>query len=622
MSKFFRRSSNKGFDPTESSRSNISVDSLASLNNTMADLTDKLAEYQRVTMSRLDSVEESVHRGTQRVADLPTIRESSTGRQSLRPKTMPLPYPSATNLDDNRNEPTKADDEIYMEALSEMKKQVENIRRDVMVELHTTKYDLLKEMTLLKGSVLRLVDALDNRPTSPVAVSETSTEPSTDDDDYSTSDEANRDSVVVAPYLPKTSSQRASTKKSLRHSPSSSLRESTRLSTRTSVARHLPRLDTKPKLRMLSSTRKWAVEAFHKWKNNPQAQVLAVVGAYGTGKSTFLQHLVDTHPNDILASHFCRFDRTVDTTRIVISLARQIAATVSAYQEQLKRLNLPYLVQEPDAVILATKLLIEPLHAIEEMVPQHVIVLDGIDHDDSLPSTRLLDLLSAVALEFPPWLPPHGKIMFDMENKDFAADCGLLVDAMMRKHKDMINRRDDQVMALLKAKSGGSCIYLEFVDHAFALSAEDVDVIDAGMVLQLPNSVDAIYATIFEDKYGKGRKRIWQKAQPVLEMIVAATKLSYQKPSQPYVTEAVVEEMLKYTKADLTLVRRSFSDIVSVREGVYRVENKALVDWLTSQKDDAPLLINVERGMHILVHGGADMASVDKAKKRSVRFNI
>ncbi|CAK4086485.1 unnamed protein product [Aphanomyces euteiches] len=405
MSKFFRRSSNKGFDPTESSRSNISVDSLASLNNTMADLTDKLAEYQRVTMSRLDSVEESVHRGTQRVADLPTIRESSTGRQSLRPKTMPLPYPSATNLDDNRNEPTKADDEIYMEALSEMKKQVENIRRDVMVELHTTKYDLLKEMTLLKGSVLRLVDALDNRPTSPVAVSETSTEPSTDDDDYSTSDEANRDSVVVAPYLPKTSSQRASTKKSLRHSPSSSLRESTRLSTRTSVARkHLPRLDTKPKLRMLSSTRKWAVEAFHKWKNNPQAQVLAVVGAYGTGKSTFLQHLVDTHPNDILASHFCRFDRTVDTTRIVISLARQIAATVSAYQEQLKRLNLPYLVQEPDAVILATKLLIEPLHAIEEMVPQHVIVLDGIDHDDSLPSTRLLDLLSAVALEFPPWV--------------------------------------------------------------------------------------------------------------------------------------------------------------------------------------------------------------------------
>ncbi|CAK4335468.1 unnamed protein product [Aphanomyces euteiches] len=350
----------------------------------MADLTDKLAEYQRVTMSRLDSVEESVHRGTQRVADLPTIRESSTGRQSLRPKTMPLPYPSATNLDDNRNEPTKADDEIYMEALSEMKKQVENIRRDVMVELHTTKYDLLKEMTLLKGSVLRLVDALDNRPTSPVAVSETSTEPSTDDDDYSTSDEANRDSVVVAPYLPKTSSQRASTKKSLRHSPSSSLRESTRLSTRT--------------------TRKWAVEAFHKWKNNPQAQVLAVVGAYGTGKSTFLQHLVDTHPNDILASHFCRFDRTVDTTRIVISLARQIAATVSAYQEQLKRLNLPYLVQEPDAVILATKLLIEPLHAIEEMVPQHVIVLDGIDHDDSLPSTRLLDLLSAVALEFPPWV--------------------------------------------------------------------------------------------------------------------------------------------------------------------------------------------------------------------------
>ncbi|KAH9129752.1 hypothetical protein LEN26_005394 [Aphanomyces euteiches] len=505
-----------------------------------------------------------------------------------------------------------------MEALSEMKKQVENIRRDVMVELHTTKYDLLKEMALLKGSVLRLVDALDNRPTSPVAVSETSTEPSTDDDDYSTSDEANRDSVVVAPYLPKTSSQRASTKKSLRHSPSSSLRESTRLSTRTSVARvketaltepfekliekHLPRLDTKPKLRMLSSTRKWAVEAFHKWKNNPQVQVLAVIGAHGTGKSTFLQHLVDTHPNDILASHFCRFDRTVDTTRIVISLARQIAATVPAYQEQLKRLNLPYLVQEPDAVILATKLLIEPLHAIEEMVPQHVIVLDGIDHDDSLPSTRLLDLLSAVALEFPPWLPPHGKIMFDMKNKDFAADCGLLVDAMMRKHKDMINRRDDQVMALLKAKSGGSCIYLEFVDHAFALSAEDVDVIDAGMVLQLPNSVDAIYATIFEDKYGKGRKRIWQKAQPVLEMIVAATKLSYQKPSQPYVTEAVVEEMLKYTKADLTLVRRSFSDIVSVREGVYRVENKALVDWLTSQKDDAPLQIN--------------------AKKRSVRFNI
>ncbi|KAF0696819.1 Aste57867_12481 [Aphanomyces stellatus] len=719
MSKFFKRKEKvtlSGYADSECSGVS-SFESLASLQTTMSDLSEKLVEYQRATMTRLDSVEDSVLRGSTRLptSDLAPIRESTSTNQALlrassssstasnqstRPSRMPLPYTrestsTLTTRESQRRASTRLTtttgpaktpiaatiypsspvkessvDVDYLVALDEMKREVENIRRDVMVELHTTKYDLLKEMAMLKGAVLRLVDTLDQRGpiiSSPTKAVESPTErqertESEATDPCSTSsDTEDDDDLTMLPYMPRQSSQRPSTRQSMakkkhtahRLSSSTSLRDSIMPRDSTApppppkdesltqpwdamLAQHLPLLDTKPKTLLLKGTRRWAMDAFKQWKHSPQTQVLAVVGGHGTGKSTFLGHLVTERQDDILASHFVRFDQQVDATRVVLSLARQIATAVPDYKHQLKRLNIPYLAQEPDAIALAMKLLVEPLHAITTIVPQHVIVLDGLDEDGdaaAASSTSLLDVLAAVALEFPPWvcfvvggapaieskLPRCDRLSFSLAHKGFAADCLVLAQTITTKHAI----DDADVAPLLKSRSAGSCHYLQFVDYAFAMLPPGTAV-DATLAMQLPASLADIFADIFDDKYGAGRKRTWQKAQPVLEMIVAAAMLSFQKPSQPFVTESAVAERLQYTPQDLALVRRSFGDIVSVRDGVYRLHSQALVEWLVDPARDA-LPINVDRGMHILVHGTAPPTSTVEsmvAAPRVVRFNI
>ncbi|OQR95012.1 hypothetical protein ACHHYP_00633 [Achlya hypogyna] len=683
MAKFFRRSSssksNQGMDamatlPRERvtlsgvtasaiTASNYSEHyssyQLGTLHETVASMTKQFNDYKRETISRLDQVEGTVRESTRQAIQ---ARQAPTHEVPVKAyRDMP------TGLEDTSDAP--AAPPMEMEAVvAEMKRHVDDIRRDVMMELHTTKYDLLKEMTLLKGAVMQLVSAMNNTDRKLSVMSDATVSSEADSDSIAESDEDTFEPNPKVPYLPAASrakeapvqaapTSRESTKlrdssrQFSRESSRQLSRESTKLFARESVRltikdqaltqpwenvlqKHLPYLETqRPTMEMLPGTRDWAVDQYRKWAAEAgpahESRVLAVVGGAGSGKTRFLSHLVSNYPEQIMASHFTQYDARHSTAAVLMSLAHQISCKLPDFQQQLVRLNLPYLVQETDAVVLATKLLVEPLSLMPAPAESQVIVLDAVDEDVATPGMNLVALLAECALEFPSWvlflvsarpvasvlsaLPTHDTVHFTMEHRPFAADCTIAVQSIMAKH----GLADKNILHLLKGKSAGSFLYLQFVDQAFSMIHSEID---AGMIVELPKTLVDIYGQVFEEKYGKGRRRVWQKAQPVLEAIVGAATISHEKNACPFVTEADVAHIFKLQSPDLALIARSFEDIVAVEDGVYRLQSKSLFDYLTdASRSQEVAHINVERGIHYLTKGNVPFKA---SRKPKVTFDV
>ncbi|EQC40687.1 hypothetical protein SDRG_01763 [Saprolegnia diclina VS20] len=704
MAKFFRRSSSKmgglrGDDVTASmprervtlsgvtasavTASNYSSYQLDTLHETVASMNKQLDEYKRETIARLDHVEGSVRESTRRAI-------SNQATNHIVPAKAYRDEPTGFENTSDAPAPSMAMDA----AVDEMKRHVDGIRRDVMMELHTTKYDLLKEMTMLRGAVMQLVDAMHQQSTPravatpllrtedrKLSVMSDATVSSEADSEDSTHEEPEVfEPNPKVPYLPAASrtpsppkrestvfreSTRASSKLSresskLSRESSKLSRESSKLSRESSkllfrestrqpikdqaltqpwenvLNQHLPFLNTqRPAMEMLPSTRTWAINQYIKWAQDAgptnESRVLNVVGGAGAGKSTLLSHLVSNYPEQIMASHFVRYDERHAPSAILMSLAHQISCKLPDYQQQLVRLNLPYLIQEPDPIVLATKLLIEPLRSMPAPLESQVIVLDAVDEDVSTPGANLISLLADVALEFPSWvlfllssrlvesvlkaLPAHDVLHFHMEHRPFAADCTIAVQSVMDKH----GLDDKNILFLLKAKSQGSFLYLQFVDQAFSMIHSEID---AGMILELPKTLHEIYDQVFEEKYGKGRRRVWQKVQAVLEAIVGAATISHEKNACPFVTESDVQHIFKLGQPDLALIARSFEDIVTVDEdtGVYRLQSKGLFDYLVdTARSQEVTHINVERGIHYLTKGNVPYKP---SKKPKVTFDV
>jgi hypothetical protein len=167
----------------------------------------------------------------------------------------------------------------------------------------------------------------------------------------------------------------------------------------------------------------------------------------------------------------------------------------------------------------------------------------------------------------------------------------------------------EPIVTCLMEKSQGNFWFLESIDRAFSMVHVPID---ASMVLDVPSTLDDIYAQAFEEKFGAGRKRMWLKTQPVLEMICAVIGLRDATFRSIFVTEKDVQKVLSMTTEDCLLVRRALEDIVSCQEDVhshplpmetqqprpsgsliYRFTNKAWFDWLFMHRKDQ---IDLERG--------------------------
>ncbi|GAB9472612.1 Ankyrin repeat [Globisporangium polare] len=509
--------------------------------------------------------------------------------------------------------------------LSEMKQEVQAIRREMMNEMHVTRYDVLKEITMLKGTILQLVTALETKGVSAGPTPEAQPELS--------SEELNTISRTTALSTSKATKERRATRED---SAPIMVRASSRLTQLAPVAdealstpllQHqidemFPLVESSAELQVFSRTydpasREWAIERFQEWVdsrfNVGVDNLLALVGEGGSGKSTLTGALCDKFHDNIVAIHLCTFDRKSKSSprNVLLSFVNQLISNLPLFKNQLARLNLKYVLEETDPLVLARKVLVDPLCALEEPVTAKVFVIDGLDQCKSKGRNDLLDFLAMIIPELPTWigvfvtskpspeLPAKLAITslldFSTKNTNYLNDTIILINDIIGSFSD---KDVPQAREILKRKSGGNFTFLDFTKQALSHPGmeEENGYIPLDVLHDLPESIYEIYEEIFEDKFGKGRNRIWKKVQPLLELIVTAA-------SGPYalITETQAQEQFSLSKEDIRTIRRSFVDIIDVRHGTYRIENSALFEWLVDpQRVGEQFYVDVSGGMSVL----------------------
>ncbi|RLN94445.1 hypothetical protein BBJ28_00006433, partial [Nothophytophthora sp. Chile5] len=497
--------------------------------------------------------------------------------------------------------------------LQEVKSEVQAIRREVMNEMHVTRYDVLKELALLKGAMAQLVASTQGAPA--VAASSTAEQLSAGD----------RAALARAPATVTSQATReriAASREAANTAPPAAARASVRLTQLAPVADNalstplrqqqidemFPLIDFTAELAahargLAPGTRTWGLTRVEEWLdsrfNVGSDALLAVVGDGGSGKSAFCGTVAQQFRANLLAAHCCQFDRKSKSSprNVLLSLVHQLVDNLPLFKNQLARLNLKYVLEETDPFLLAAKVLVDPLNAVEEPVQAAFMLVDGLDQcaAGSHGRNELQEFLTQLLPQLPAWigvlvsskpskkfakqLPITSVLDFSAKNVAFVNDASSLVDDIARNFRD---EEAEEAKRLLKQKSGGNFAYLDFTKQALShpgMSAgvsNDEGAVPIEVLHDLPQSLYEIYAEIFEDKFGKGRARVWAKAQPLLMLVVGAAAGPYAP-----VTEAQAKEHFSLTTDDLRMLRRSFVDLVAVRHGAYRLESSALCAWLS-----------------------------------------
>ncbi|KAG7398271.1 hypothetical protein PHYBOEH_011355 [Phytophthora boehmeriae] len=532
---------------------------------------------------------------------------------------------SNNNINDNEVARLRAE-------LQEVKAEVQTIRREVMNELHMTRYDVLKELTILKGAVAQLTAAPTTGSVSPSTTS-SSDQLSAEDRAVLTREPSKLTSQATKDRL-------AKSRVNIHTTPPPAARASVRLTQLAPVADNalstplnpqqinemFPLIDFTSDLAahargLVPGTRTWALTRVEEWLdarfNVGSDTVLAVVGDGGTGKSVFCGTVAQQFRGNLLAAHCCQFDRKSKSTprNVLLSFVHQLVDTLPPFKNQLARLNLKYVLEESDPFLLAAKVFVDPLNAVEEPVHATFMLVDGLDQCAGGPNGRneLLEFLSQIIPQLPSWVgflisskpsskfakrvPVSSVLDFSAKNGAFVSDVSSLVDDIARNFSDEDSAEAKRV---LKRKSGGNFAYLEFTKQALSHPAMAVankeGAVPLGVLDDLPQSLFDIYSEIFEDKFGQGRARIWTKARPLLQLIVGAAAGPYSP-----VTEAQAKEHFQFTTEDLRMLRRSFVDLVEVRHGAYRLESSALCSWLSDPaRSEEQFYLSVDDALNAL----------------------
>ncbi|CAH0486544.1 unnamed protein product [Peronospora farinosa] len=514
----------------------------------------------------------------------------------------------------------------------EIKEEVKTIRREVMDELHVTRYDVLKELVLLKGAIAKLVAPQSSA--SRLSMKRSTSEP------LSTADRVALTRKTSTKTSSATLDRLAASRTNIHKMPPLAARASVRLTQLAPVADNalstpltaeqindmFPLIDSTSELAshargLTPGSRTWALARVEEWLdvglNVDNDTLLAVVGDGGTGKSAFCGTVAHQFRENLLAAHCCQFDRKSKSTprNMLLSVVHQLVDNLPSFKNQLARLNLRYVLEEADPVLLATKVLVDPLNAVEKPMNASFILVDGIDQCaiGRRGRNELLEFLAQIIPLLPSWVrimvsskpssklakrfPVSSVLDFSSQNDAFVADVSSLVDDIAHNFSD-----DNVVEAnkVLVQKSGGNFAYLNFTKQALThpgmVAASNEGAIPLDVLYELPETLYDIYAEIFEDKFGQGRDRVWDKAKPLLQLVIGATAGPYSP-----VTEDQAKEHFKLTAEDQRMLRRSFVDLVAVRQGAYRIESSALCAWLSDPaRSEEHFYFNIDDALQAL----------------------
>nr|CCA22843.1 conserved hypothetical protein [Albugo laibachii Nc14] len=539
-------------------------------------------------------------------------------------------------LERTESESTKNQFEAVRNEIQDMRNEIQSVRQELLEAIQSTRYDLVKEIIALQGKVTGIGNGLTkiDVKSSPTGTNENHTtanktafsESAEDDEIISRFITPERSTIVAdCSYKSGFVTERLNTKDSS-FSTSVPLDESqlSKPLDKDEFDEMFPCIDCfsdlkSNALKLARGTRVWALDRVKEWiESNFKSEndhILTIIGEGGSGKSTLAGYICQKFDAKLHAYHFCQFDRKSRSSSrdVVLSLVSQFASKNPLYKRQLTCLNLRYILKESNPLVMANKLLIEPLRAIPVSNSTRGFVLfDGIDQClVENESNDLLDLISHITQRFPSCIgfvvTSKASPAFDAKfksksiihlherNGKFMNDSRILMENSILNFEP---KHTNEACDILMRKSGGNGLYLQFTERALShpiLHGErtflSLDVLD-----ELPDSVDDIFFTIFEDKFGQGHQRVWKNVKPILEAIVAAAAGSH-----PLVGERQIKQRFQLGKEEWRMMKRSFTDIICCGTEGYRIITSSLFAWLIVENRSQHFYIDPKAGIKFLL---------------------
>jgi WD40 repeat protein len=336
-------------------------------------------------------------------------------------------------------------------------------------------------------------------------------------------------------------------------------------------------------------TRKWLFDAIEQWRTQSTAKVKLslVTGNPGMGKSVLASQLCTiANGKGVLAA--CFFFQHHKARRnnpkiLVQTLAYQLCFANPQYKDQIEN----YLIEEEllqmNVFELFTDLVLKPLHNVQDVSEQKLIIIDGLDECDFEERGDLLKLILREFVKLPEWIGvimttrPDQKILrklsriksvFELNPDDprNITDIKLYLRDILKERMQIVDLESG--LEIMVKKSEGMFLYFHYASEA--ILEHDTLTLDHLNSL-LPDGIDDFYEQNFRRLYSK----LGKEKYSLLFQAITAARSEFPK--------ALIGPLLNVSDAESSKIIDTVSVLLPVHNGYVNMFHKSIRDWLNDR---------------------------------------
>ncbi|MCG3774426.1 MAG: hypothetical protein JW395_1249 [Nitrospira sp.] len=357
--------------------------------------------------------------------------------------------------------------------------------------------------------------------------------------------------------------------------------------------------------------RHWVFAQVDRWlADHEGSKLFWITGAPGAGKSAIAAYLRDNR-SEVAAFHFCdaASDEKRNPSKLVFSIACQLATQLPEYQERLSGLDLEGIKQEfsdpNNAYTLFDKLVVQPL---AENFPEPdrtlVVLIDALDEATRGGKNEIVRFLARSADKTPKWLRflltsrPEQEILVPLQSyKPFVLDASgqdNKADLTVYLKSKLPSVTAAQVSAILE-KSEGIFLYVKQVCEEIARGNLSLDRLE-----EFPRGLGGIYEQFFDRQFGADPDYYQREIVPLLYFVQAAQEpltLGFLKTLRGWSNNN--ELFLRLDKLGSLFPRAGDTD-----KDTLRPFHKTVAEWLSVKANSGAWYVDTEWGHKLLVDAG------------------
>ena len=314
------------------------------------------------------------------------------------------------------------------------------------------------------------------------------------------------------------------------------------------------------------------------------------------GKSVFASKFCTLayEKNTLAACFFFQHHKARRNNPIVLvkTLTHQLCTNIPCYKPMVEDILKEKSILQMKAVDLFTYLIVEPLHELQGVQDQKVIILDGLDECDFESRSELLKLIVREFIKLPEWLGviittrPDQKILqklskikpvFQLHPED-SRNIGdikvYLTDVLKGK---MLPEELDSGVQLMVKKSEGMFLYFHYAAEAIlekdVLTLKDLETL-------LPDGIDDYY----EQNFRRLHTRLGKEKYQLLFQAITAARSDF--PLE------LVCPLLKVEHSEALQIIDAVSVLLPIVNGCLTIFHKSVKDWLVDEDLAEDLMVN------------------------------